>query len=111
MASAIGRDERVDYLVSTNTEATFCIESIERLKAWGRVEDFAVTTPTGDSNTVRALLRLWRMRWGGRKYQRIFFFDESLVALAWLWPLFSMLLRVERLGVLHLFGPTLGKRN
>jgi hypothetical protein len=109
MASAIGKDEGVDYLVSSNIEATFCLESMERLKGWGRVEGFAVTTPTGHSNTVRALLRLWRMRLGGRQYQRIFFLDESLIALALLWPLFSLGLRVERLGVLHLFGPMLGR--
>jgi hypothetical protein len=111
MASAIGRDERVDYLVSDNTEAGFILESIERLRAWGRVESFVVTTPTGHSNTVRALLWLWRMRLKGRQYQRIFFFDESLFVLALLWPLFSLWLPVERFGVVHLFGPRLGKRN
>lgn len=110
MASAIGKDERVDYLVSDNTAAGFCLESIERLRAWGRVESFVVTTPTGDSNTVRALLQLWRMRLKGRHYQRIFFFDESLAVLALLWPLFSLWLSVERIGVLHLFGPNLGMR-
>jgi hypothetical protein len=111
MASAIGRDERVDYLVSDNTEAGFCLESIERLKAWGKVESFVVTTPTGHSNTVRALLRLLRMPMNGRQYQRIFFFDESLVVLALLWPLLSLWLPVERFTVLHLFGPRLGVRN
>ena len=114
MASAIGKDERVDYLVSENTEVGFCLESIERLKAWGRVESFVVTTPTGHSNTVRALLRLWRMQMKGRQYQRIFFFDESLVVLALFWPLLSLRFPVERLGVLHLFGPIgprLGIRN
>ena len=110
-ASAIGRDERVDYLVSGNTEPGFWLESMERLRAWGRVENFAVTTPTGDSNTVRALLVLWGMRLKGRQYHRIFFFDESLIALALLWPLFSLWLPVERFGVLHLFGPRLGRRN
>jgi hypothetical protein len=111
MASAIGRDERVDYLVSENAEAGFCLESMERLRAWGKVESFAVTTPTGHSNTLRALLRLWRMRLKGRQYQRIFFFDESLAVLTLLWPLLSLRFSVERLGVLHLFGPRLGIRN
>jgi len=110
MASAIGKDERVDYLVSDNTEAGFCPESIERLKAWGTVETFVVTTPTGPSNTIRALLWLWRMRLGERQYQRIFFFDESIIALALFWPLFSLWISVERFGVLHLFGPRLGGR-
>ena len=114
MASAIGRDERVDYLVSGNTEAGFCLEPMERLRTWGKLERFAVTTPTGHSNTVRALLWLWRMRLKGRRYQRIFFFDESLVVLALLWPLLSLWLPVERFAVLHLFGPIrprLGIRN
>jgi len=114
MASAIGKDERVDYLVSDNAKAGFCPESMERLRKWGRVESFAVTTPTGHSNTVRALLRLWRMRLNGSQYQRIFFFDESLVVLALLWPLLSSRVTVERLSVLHLFGPIgprLGVRN
>lgn len=111
MATAIGRDERVEYLVSTSGESDFCHESIEQLRAWGEVESYAVTTPVGDSNTIRALLALWSIRLKGRQYQRIFFFDESLFVLALLWPLFSLWLPVERLGVLHLFGPILGRRN
>jgi hypothetical protein len=51
------------------------------------------------------------MRLKGRKYQRILFFDESLAVLALLWPLLSLRFSVERLGVLHLFGPRLGIRN
>jgi len=108
MASAIGRDGRVAYLVSRGDESEFCRDATERLKEWGEVERFAVTTPTGASNTIRALLALWRMR---GKYRRIFFFDESLFVLALLWPLFSWRLPVERLGVLHLFGPRMGRRN
>lgn len=110
MASAIGRDERVDYLVSSYGEPGVFLDSMEQLKAWGEVESYVVTTPVGDSNTTRALLALWRMRLKGRQYQRIFFFDESLFVLALLWPLFSLWLPVERLGVLHLFGPPLGRR-
>lgn len=111
MASAIGRDERVEYLVSTSSESAFCRDSIEQLRSWGKVESYAVTTSVGDSNTVRALLALWRMRMKGRQYERIFFFDESLFVLALLWPLFYLWMPVERLGVLHLFGPILGRRN
>src|SRR5262245_25497461 len=99
MATAIGRDEHVAYLVSRNTEAGFCLEMIERLRERGRVESFFVTTPVGHSNTVRALLELWRMRLKGHQYQRIFFCDESLIALALLWPFFSLWLPVERLSV------------
>lgn len=109
MASAIGRDERVDYLVSNSGDSDFFLDSIERLRKWGEVETYVATTSIGDSNTVRALLALWRMRLKGRQYQRIFFFDESLYVLALLWPLFSLLLPVERLCVLHLFGPNLWK--
>lgn len=108
MAYAIGRDERVDYLVSGNTESALFQESLKQLRKWGSVESFAVRTPTGHSNTVRALLVLWRMRLKGRQYQRILFFDESLIVLALLWPLFSSWFSVERIGVLHLFGPSLG---
>lgn len=108
MASAIGRDERVDYLVSSGGDSEYFREATERLSEWGEVESYAVTTPVGESNTVRALWALWRMRLKGRQYQRILFFDESLYVLALLWPLFSLLLPVERIGVLHLFGPNLG---
>jgi hypothetical protein len=111
MASAIGRDERVDYLVSTSDESDICNESIAKLGSWGEVETYKVTTPVGDSNTVRALLALCGMRLKGRKYPRIFFFDESLLALALLWPLVALCFPTERLGVLHLFGPLLGRRN
>lgn len=111
MASAIGRDVRVEYLVSSSGDLGVFQESTEKLRVWGKVESYVVTTPVGDSNTARALLALWRMRLQGRHYQRIFFFDESLFVLALLWPLFSLWLPVERLGVLHLFGPILGRRN
>jgi hypothetical protein len=100
----------VDYLVSSDNAPGVFQDSIEQLKAWGEVESYVVTTPTGESNTVRALLALWRMRLKGRQYQRIFFFDESLPVLALLWPLFSLWLPIERLGVLHLFGPSFGRR-
>jgi len=111
MASAIGRDERVEYLVSSGGDSEYFREEMERLRAWGVVESYAVTTQVGDSNTVRALLALWHMRLKGRQYQRIFFFDESLFVLALLWPVVSLWMPVERLGVLHLFGPIMGRRN
>lgn len=113
MASAIGRDERADYLVSSNGESGFFLESMEQLRTWGKVESYCVTTQVGDSNTVRALLTLWRLRLKGRQYQRIIFIDESLYVLALLWPIFSLWLPVERISVLHLFGPHLvkGPRN
>jgi hypothetical protein len=109
MASAFGNDERVDYLVSFSEESEFCRNALEWLRVWGEVASFSVTTPTGASNTIRALLALWRMR--RRNYQRIFFFDESLFTIALLWPVFSLWLPVERISVLHLFGPKMGKQN
>lgn len=111
MASAIGRDECVEYLVSSNGESVYFRDSIEQLRAWGKVESYDVKTSVGASNTIRALLALLRMRLNGRQYQRIFFFDGSLLVLAIFWPLLSPWLKVERLGVLHLFGPRLGSRN
>jgi hypothetical protein len=47
MACAIGKDERVDYLVSCSEGSGFCQDALERLQQWGEVENFAVTTPTG----------------------------------------------------------------
>jgi hypothetical protein len=113
LASAIGRDERVEYLVSSSSESRFFQDSVEQLRQWGKVVSYVATAPTGDSNTVRALLALCRMRLNGQKYQRIFFFDGSLYALALRWPFFSILLPVERISVLHLLGPNLrgGSRN
>lgn len=111
MATAIGRDERVEYLVSSNSESGIFLDTMERLSAWGKVERYVVKTPIGDSNTARALLAIWRMRLKGRQYQRIFFFDESLFVLALLWPLISVWLSVDRLSVLHLFAPRFGMRN
>lgn len=109
MATAFGKDQPVDYLVSCSEDSEFCRDALERLKTWGEVTSFAVTTPTGASNTVRALLALWRMRRQG--YLRIFFFDESLFAIALFWPLLALWLPVERISVLHLFGPKLSRRN
>jgi len=109
MASAIGRNEQVEYLISQSNNSEHGEKYTGILKSWGEVESFTVATPMGASNTVRALLALLCMRMRGRQYQRIFFFDSSLNVLALLWPLFSFLLPVERLGVLHLFAPNLRK--
>src|SRR5262245_10848114 len=111
LASAIGKDERVHYLVSHDIEASeFFLSSMKSLNMWGEVKSFTTTTQSGRLNTVKALLALWRIRLRGSHYQRIFFFDESLFELALLWPLFSLGLSIERISVLHLFGPNLGMR-
>jgi hypothetical protein len=111
MASALGKDERVEYLVSGSSESGRFLDSLEQLKTWGKVEEFFTTTPTGDLNTLRALWALWRKRLNGCQYQRVFFFDESLFVLALFWPLFSLCLSIERVGVLHLHGPRFASRS
>jgi hypothetical protein len=105
MASAIGKDERVEYLVSSSSDSPFFQASMEKLKALGEVETFIADTPTGESNTARALWALLRMRLRGHKYERILFFDGSLFVLARLWPLCSLLLPVKRISMLYLYGP------
>lgn len=105
MASAIGKDERVDYLVSMNSESALCLNSMQRLKTWGKVHGFLVKTFMGRNNTLRACLALWRLRIKGSRYQRIFFFDSSFPMLALVWPIFARIYPVERISMLHLQGP------
>lgn len=105
LASAIGADERVDYLVSKSGDAEYFNEAMDRLSKLGRVESYAVKDPVGDINTFKALLTLSRMRFKNYQYQRVFFFDQSLFVLALCWPIFALWLPVERVSVLHLFGP------
>lgn len=109
MASAIGEDERVEYLVSMNSDSELCLNSMQRLKMWGKVQGFLVTTPTGRNNTLRACWALWRLR--GNRYRRIFFFDSSLPMIAVLWPFFALTCSIERISVLHLHGPELFERS
>ena len=78
LASAIGKDERVAYLVSSSQEPGIFLDSMVQLRARGEVETFVAENPTGESNTSGALWALLRMRLKGRKYQRVLFFDESL---------------------------------
>lgn len=108
LASALGKNGDVDYLVSENSQAGSFSGLIEKLRGWGKVESFPVTTEVGESNTFRALLALWRMRLQGSRYQRVYFADESLYTLALYWPLFALLVGIDRLCVLHLFGPEMG---
>ncbi|MEO7621575.1 MAG: hypothetical protein ABIS30_00800 [Gallionella sp.] len=107
MASAIGEDGRVDYLVSMNSESELCLNSMQRLKTWGNVHDFSVKTSVGSSNTLRAFWALWRLWLKGNRYQRIFFFDSSLPMIIILWPIFARVCSVERISVLYLYGPEL----
>lgn len=111
MASAIGRDERVDYLVSMNADSELCLNSMQRLKTWGEVHGFPVKTFVGRGNTLRAFWALWRLWIKGDRYQRIFFFDSTLPVLALLWPIFARICSVERISVLHLHGPELVDRS
>jgi glycosyltransferase involved in cell wall biosynthesis len=111
MASAIGEDDRVDYLVSMNSESELCLNSMQRLKTWGNVHGFSVKTFVERDNTLRAFWALWRLWLKGNRYQRIFFFDSSLPMLALLWPIFAWVCSVERISVLHLCGPELFDRS
>ena len=96
LASAIGKDERVHYLVSHDIGASeYFLSSMKSLNRWGEVKSFVTTSQVAPSNTVRALLTLWRMRFKGHQYKRIFFFDESLFELALWWPLFCFWYPVE----------------
>lgn len=105
MASAIGKDERVDYLVSMNSDSEHCLHSMQRLKTRGNVHGFSVKTSVGRNNTLRAFWALLKLWIKGSRYQRIFFFDSSLPMLALVWPIFSRACSVERISVLHLHGP------
>lgn len=107
MASAIGKDERVEYLVSMNSGSELCEDSMQRLKAWGKVHGFPAQTFIGRSNTLRAFWALCLLRIKGSRYQHIFFFDSTLPVLALLWPIFARICSVERISVLHLHGPEL----
>lgn len=107
MASAIGKDERVEYLVSMNSGSELCEDSMQRLKAWGKVHGFPVKTFVGRSNTLIAFWTLWLLRREGSRYQHIFFFDSTLLILALFWPIFARICSVERISVLHLHGPEL----
>ncbi|MEO8331310.1 MAG: hypothetical protein ABI479_02680 [Gallionella sp.] len=111
MASAIGKDERVEYLVSMNSDSELCLNSMQRLKSWGKVHGFSVKTFVGRDNTLRAFWALCRLWIKGSRYQRIFFFDSSLPMLALLWPIFARVCSVERISFLHLHGPELFDRS
>ena len=111
LASAIGKDERVDYLVSMNSDSELCLNSMQRLKTWGNVYGYSVNTFVGRDNTFRAFWALFRLWIKGSKYQRIFFFDSSLPMLALLWPIFARVCSVERISVLHLHGPEIFDRS
>lgn len=108
-AAAIGKNDHIHYLVSHDigTSEKFS-QLIKRLSTWGEVKTFVTTSQLDPTNTVRALIALSRMRLTSCQYQRIFFFDESLLILALLWPLFFLFIPVERISVLHLFSPNFG---
>lgn len=104
-ASAIGRDDRVDYLVSFGNATEKYSVFRDRLGAWGRVFSFSVSAPVGAPNTIRAFLRLALMSLSGIRYQRVLFFDATLPVVALFWPIFSVLLGIDRVGVIQLQGP------
>jgi hypothetical protein len=105
MASAIGWDERIVYLVSRGKDPSSFQKPIERLKSFGDVVTFNVETSTGESNTSRSLWTILKMRIKGHKFERILFFDGSLVVLAKFWPFFSFIFPAKRLSLIYLYGP------
>jgi glycosyltransferase involved in cell wall biosynthesis len=104
-ASAIGKDDRVEYLVSMDSESQFCLNSLQQLKRWGNVHCFSVKASLGRTNTARAFWALWRLRMKGHRYNRIYFFDSSLLMIASLWQVFARICSVEIISILHLSGP------
>ena len=66
MASAIGRDERVDYLLSSSSDPATFLNSMAQSKAWGEDESCVVTKPIDDSYAVKALFRLRQFVKGAR---------------------------------------------
>jgi len=107
LASAIGKDDRVEYLVSSNKGHRSELNSVCRIEVSGVVHSFVSRDPagTGRWNTVKALWAIYCLQKAGHLYQRILFFDASLVMLALFWPLFSLIIDIKRLSVLHLHGP------
>ena len=82
MASAIGKNEDIHYLVSLNKALDSSINLMERMKVLGNVASFGVPTRSGRLNTVIALLKLVSLKIKGCRYQRLFFLDASLIELA-----------------------------
>ncbi|MEW6406264.1 MAG: hypothetical protein AB1649_31145, partial [Chloroflexota bacterium] len=106
-ASTIGKDERVEYLVSFEDQSKACKDAIGRLEQLGLVHRFKAIsrTGTGSTNTIRALLTVSWLRLKGVRYQRLFFFDSNIPVLALVWRFFAWPLDVERISILPLYGP------
>ena len=106
-ASAIGRDERVQYLVSLNPKVAHGFESMRDLEKWGVVRSFRTRdiSGTGKWNTLLALFVICRMRIQGIRYERIFFFDGHLKSLAIFWPFFHWIIRCKKVNLIYLHGP------
>lgn len=107
LASAIGKDERVDYLISFDKKSEVNDAFLDRLMALGNISRFDVSSPSARINIILALVKIVRMQLGGQRYQHIFFFDGTPLHLGLVWLIFSWILRVERISVLHLWGPEL----
>lgn len=106
-ASAIGKDERLEYLVSFDEKLEVCKDAICRLERLGVVHRFKATSRsgTGSVHTILAVLTVVWLRLKGVRYQRLFFFDANIPMLALMWPFFAWALGVERVSILPLCGP------
>jgi hypothetical protein len=80
-ASALGRNEEVEYLVSWDRNDDSWGESLSRLQAYGGVATFEVSSPAGSANTRKALFSVWR-QYVQSRFDRLFFFEGSILNLA-----------------------------
>jgi len=95
MASAIGRDDSVEYLVSMKHADESALNLVARLEALGCTHRYDTFDIHGTGNTVRALMAIARLRIEGRRYRHEFFFDTSLLVLALCWLLCAFFVPVR----------------
>lgn len=103
-ANALGVNERVEYLVSTE-DGEHNFAAIQRqLEKLGRVNTFRVPGPSIRWGTLLSLFTLLRIGRHG-KYRQILFLDAHLVLLAFFWKWLAWLVKPEQLSVIYLKGP------
>lgn len=108
-ASAVGRNGLIEYLVSWDGDNKSWGDSLSRLEAYGEVTTFSVSSAVGAGNTLKALFAACR-RYPQRRFDRLFFFDGSILMLAVWWPFFAWMMPIERITLLHLFAPSFGRQ-
>lgn len=76
MASAIGKDERVEYLVSMNSDSEHCLNSMQRLKTWGNVHGFSVRLRAVLFRSIGCSSEIFEY-WQVRCTSQAYFIDET----------------------------------